>query len=337
MVRARLLVFVWFLVLVAAVVVPALALADDNRITEAIATIRVLDRPGRDNLAAVWDGNKYVQCRQLSDHALRCEAGGALMQPSVLTPDRVAKLAATGWRLDPSFGNYVRTFPPDADAATIAIQITTALKDGYDADPSTLEVETTTIDSEPCPPRNGPTQNLAGLISDAPAMAATAIHACAYAPGAEAKTLAAGASAQDLIDLDGKIVAAELGRIRVNAHRDEVFVIFDTGVGYIQCQPETEPARFYCEAQSADSWPALAAVLTPDRVARLHAAGFADPGRAPNYAKTYLADQITDAALASEILTLLHDVYGYYGASPLEIKTEESDSADARAPPAPED
>jgi hypothetical protein len=30
-----------------------------------------------------------------------------------------------------------------------------------------------------------------------------------------------------------------------------------------------------------------------------------------------------DTALATEVLTLLHDVYGYYGASKLEAKTEE--------------
>jgi hypothetical protein len=64
-------------------------------------------------------------------------------------------------------------------------------------------------------------------------------------------------------------------------------------------------------------------VLTPERIARLRAVGFADPGRAPNYSKTYRADEISDAALASEVLTLLHDVYGYYGASKLDVITEE--------------
>ena len=31
-----------------------------------------------------------------------------------------------------------------------------------------------------------------------------------------------------------------------------------------------------------------------------------------------------DAAIAREVITLLHDVYGYYGATKLEIVTEES-------------
>jgi hypothetical protein len=55
----------------------------------------------------------------------------------------------------------------------------------------------------------------------------------------------------------------------------------------------------------------------------LHTAGFADPGRAPNFSKTYLAGKIDDTALAAEVLTLLHDVYGYYGGSRLKVKTEE--------------
>jgi hypothetical protein len=63
-------------------------------------------------------------------------------------------------------------------------------------------------------------------------------------------------------------------------HR-RVFVVFDVGLGYVQCEPQTEPNGLYCEAQSTDSWPALAAVLTPERIARLHAASYADPGRGP--------------------------------------------------------
>jgi hypothetical protein len=91
----------------------------------------------------------------------------------------------------------------------------------------------------------------------------------------------------------------------------------------VQCATQPEPDAFYCEAQSADSWPALAAVLTPDRVAHLHDRGYADPGRGPNYSKSYPTDKTTDKALAAKLLTLLHDVYGYYGASKLTVGTEE--------------
>ncbi len=307
---------------------PALAqIADKEKVAAAISAIRVLDRPGRDNLATVWDGNKYVQCRRMSDQTLRCEAAGALMQVSlgrVLTPEHIHRLAAMGWTLDPSFGNYVQTFRPDISAEAIADTVLAALAQGYDADLPNLEIETKSIASQACPPRNGPSQNLAGIINDAPSMAATAVHACAYKPKEDepAQKLGPDSTTADLIRLHGPMVTAEITRLRINIHR-HVFAVFDTGLGYIQCQPQTEPNAFYCEAQSADSWPAIAAVLTPERIARLHSAGFADPGRAPNYSKTYPADKTSDTDLASEVLTLLHEVYGYYGASKLSVKTEE--------------
>ena len=85
------------------------------RVEASLQNILNLDRPGQDGYATIWDGNKYVQCKRLPDRGLRCEAAGALTQPSlerVLTPERVGQLAALGWRLDPSFGNNVQTFPP---------------------------------------------------------------------------------------------------------------------------------------------------------------------------------------------------------------------------------
>ena len=94
------------------------------------------------------------------------------------------------------------------------------------------------------------------------------------------------------------------------------------GIGYVQCMPDKAPPSIYCEAQSADSWPALTAVLTPDRVALLHAAGYEDPSRGPNYSKTYAADQFADAAIARELLTILHEVYGYAGLPKLKVDTE---------------
>lgn len=317
----------WMTVMAATVAGPVLAQTSNDMVEAAITTIRNLDRPGRDNLATVWDGNKYVQCRRVSDRSLRCEAAGSLMQVSlerVLTPERIGRLAALGWTLDPSFGNYIQTFRPEVSAKDVADKIRAALSQGYDADTQNLAVSTKSIASEPCPPRNGPSQNLAGSINDSPVMEAFAVHACAYRPkGDELKRkLGPDSTVADLIDLYGPKVTAEIQRLRVNMHR-RVFVAFETSLGYVQCETQRDPDGFYCEAQSADSWPALAAVLTPERITRLHAAGFADPGRAPNYSKTYLADKIDDATLAKEVLTLLHDVYGYYGASRLEIKTDE--------------
>src|ERR1700733_1442344 len=84
-------------------------------VESALQNILNLDRPGQDGFATVWDGNKYVQCKLLPDRSLRCEAAGTLMQSSlerVLTPEHISRLTSLGWRLDPSFGNYVQTFPP---------------------------------------------------------------------------------------------------------------------------------------------------------------------------------------------------------------------------------
>jgi hypothetical protein len=291
-----------------------------SRIEAALANIIALERPRQDGLATVWDGNKYVQCRHLPDQALHCEAAGALLQPSlshVLIPERMARLEALGWRLDPSFGNYAQTFPADLPASQVADKILQALTEGYDADLANLEVQTDWIASQPCPPRNGPSQNLAGMINDPPAMAKTAIYACAYTPAPSPSIN----SAADLINVYGGRITGEIQRLRVNIERN-VFVVFETDIGFVQCAPQTTPGAIYCEAQSADSWPALTSVLTPERVARLHTAGFADPGRAPNYWKNYPLDQFDDAAIAHELLTILYDVYGYKGSPQLKVATE---------------
>jgi hypothetical protein len=291
-----------------------------SHVEAAVENIAALERPGKDGLATVSDGNKYVQCRRMPDHALRCEAGGALMQPSldhVLSSEKIARLAALGWRLDASFGNYVQSFPADLPASQVAEKILQALSDGYNADLANLEIRTDWIVSQPCPPRNGPSQNLAGMIDEAPSMAKTGIQACAYTP-APSSTIS---SAADLIRTYGARTTGEIQRLRVNIDRD-IFVVFETDIGFVQCAPRTSSGAIYCEAQSADSWPALSSVLTPERVTRLQTAGYSDPGRAPNYSKTYALDQFDDAAIARELLTILYDVYGYVGAPKLKIDTE---------------
>jgi hypothetical protein len=294
------------------------------RVEAAVKNIMTLHRPGQDGLATVWDGNKYVQCRWMPDRTLRCEAGGTLMQPPlarILRPERIARLAALGWQLDTSFGNYVQVFPGGLPGSQVADKILQALKDGYDADLTNLEIQTDWIKSSPCPPRNGPSQNLAGMINDHPAMASTAVYGCAYKPGPGDEPAPLVRAAGDLIIIYGSRVSGELQRLRVNADR-QVFVVLQTDAGYVQCAPLTSPRGIYCEAQSAESWSVLAHILTADRVARLHAAGFSVPGRSPNYWKTYPAGQFSDAAIADELLTILHDVYGYNGSPKLRFKSE---------------
>jgi hypothetical protein len=296
-----------------------------SRVEAVLENITNLSRPGQDGYATIWDGNKYVQCRRLADRGLRCEAAGTLMQSSlerVLTPDHVARLTVLGWRLDPSFGNYAQTFPADAALSLVADKILQVLGEAYDADVAAIEIESTWVRSEPCPPRNGPSQNLAGIVNNAPDMASTAVHACAYKPMANLGPSAPVNSIAELIEFYGAKVTAEIQRLRVNKQR-EVFTVFEAGIGYVQCEPETSPPAIYCEAQSTDSWEALASVLTPDRVKQLHDLGFTDPGRGPNYWKEYPLDQFDDAAIAHEVLTVLHDIYGYTGLPALKIVTEE--------------
>jgi hypothetical protein len=321
-VRARLLRAVFVAALVCAVIDPTTAQNANSQVEEALQNITTLVRPGRVGYATVWDGNKYIQCRRQPDRAMRCEAAGTSMQPSlrsVLTGERLSRLAALGWILDPSFGNYVRTFPTDTPTARIADHIVRTLSEAYGADTTDLEFRTTWVADIPCPPRSGPTQNLAGSVNDAPSMRATAVHACSYTPSADEPQRAASAAA--LIEIYGPTVTAEIQRLRVNV-TEKVFVVFDAGIGYVQCAPESPSPAIYCEAQSAESWAALSAILTAERVALLRKAGYADPGRAPNYSKSYPFSRYNDATMASEILTILHDVYGYAGATKLKITTE---------------
>lgn len=150
-------------------------------------------------------------------------------------------------------------------------------------------------------------------------MRATALLECSFSPNPQ-QPRSAG-SAQELIEIYGTRVAAEIQRLRINSGY-RVYAVFSAGIGYIQCAPQTSPLAFYCEAQSAESWPALSSVLTADRVAKLKRAGYSDPGRAPNYSRNYPFSAFTDAKVAGEILTLLHEVYGYNGAQELRISTE---------------
>lgn len=296
------------------------------RIQAALQNILNLDRPGQDGFATIWDGNKYVQCGRLTDRSLRCEAAGALMQPSlerVLTPQHVADLTALGWRLDPHFGNYVRVFPAGMTTDSVADKILQVLETVYEANSADLEEETAWVRSEPCPPRNGPSQNLAGMINGSRSMAATRIYSCAYMPKPDLGPSLPAATPAELFELYGARVTGEIGRLRVNIAR-RVHVVFEAGIGYVQCEPQTSPPAIYCEAQSAISWQALASVLTPDRVAKLHSIGYADPGRAPNYWKIYPVDKFDNAAIARELLAILHDAYGYDGLPKLRVKTEDS-------------
>src|SRR4051794_24244739 len=76
------------------VTAPAIAQTASSRIDEALQNITTLVRPGRVGYATFWDGNKYIQCRRMPERALRCEAAGTTLQPSLrnaLTGDRLSR------------------------------------------------------------------------------------------------------------------------------------------------------------------------------------------------------------------------------------------------------
>jgi hypothetical protein len=295
-----------------------------TRVEAAIGNMMSLDRSGQVGLATIFDGNKFVQCRRLEDRSIRCEAAGTLLQPSMsrtLTGAKLEALEAFGWALDPSFGNWVQNFAADATPQRIANEVETALADVYDADPRTIEAHTDWVAKQACLPRRGFVQNLAGSVGTSANWAAYFIFACAYKPPSDSGPVVKNGDIDELVEAFGGRMSGELQRLRVNLQR-RIWVAFETGIGYVECVPQTSPDVFYCEAQSAESWEALRSILTPERIERLHAAGYADPGRARNYSRVYPFAEITDTALARELLSILHDVYGYRGKPQIKIATE---------------
>ena len=288
--------------------------ADNARAVFAAAldNIAAISRPGQVGYATIWDGNKYVQCRRTG--ATICEAAGFLMQPSLTRVLDQDLLAALGWAMDERFGNFVQVFPTEVTSNAVATAVVTALVEAYEANPAWLEFRTDWLPQAECPPRNGPTQNLAGMVNDGPA----AVLACSYGELSDALRLTDHVAS---VDSYKTVVTAEIQRLRINA-AEPVFVIFDAGIGYVQCMPDAAAEAIYCEAQSPESWPALAALLTPDRVAMLHQAGYNDPGRSPNYWKNYPMASETDASIADDILAVLRDAYGFTGAWDLQVQAQ---------------
>jgi hypothetical protein len=296
------------LVVVIAGLVTGLALAEESglvqRVEAALDNIEAVSRPGKTGYATVWDGNLFVQC-SIAKTTTVCEAAGTRMQPSLSHAIDVQRLLELGWVSEDTFGNYRRVFGAAHATGGIADELVQLLVEGYGANPSTTEVETRWVADVACPPRNGATQNLAGMINDGPA----AVPICDY-PAPET------VSARSL----GPTIESEIQRLRLNA-QEPIFVVFDAGIGYVQCAPEPGMGAIYCEAQSAESWPALAAILTPGAIKVLSKAGYENPGRSPNYWRHYPLD-LTDAEIAWEVAEILRSVYRFDGAWPLEVHTE---------------
>jgi hypothetical protein len=319
-------------IMMAAAVSPALAEiagpSSRSLLLDGLNAIAAAGHPDQLGVMTIWSGNKFVQCRRLAEGTLRCEAAGSLMQPSlhsVLTPDRVAALVALGWHLDLSFGNYVQDFAPGSEIRPVADAVMNALARGYRADMPRLEVGVKWIKDDACPPRSGFTQNLAGSINDSPEMAAVAVHGCAYKPDATSQAAAlpaasAAASPEDVANAYAVLVFRQVQRT-LSAKSAHPFFNLSPGdhIGYVQCAPDH--GGLYCEAQSVESWQGLVGVLTLERVAALHQAGFADPGYSQNYSRNFSAQEAADPAIAYKLLRVLTDSYGFGGYPSLEINT----------------
>jgi hypothetical protein len=312
---------------------PAQPLTETEAQSEIESILRLLLKPIErrwETLATVWDGNAYIQCRRLGDGTWRCEAAGSLMQSSlrhVLTPERIDRLHQFGWRLDPSFGNYVQDFAADLPPEEIAAVLLTSLVQAYCVVVGRLEFQSWRVGKARYLPRNGPSQNLAGLINDARSMASTAIRAGCYVPAPEVPepSLEAGepvGRASDLLDRFGTRIASEIARLQKKLNSRRAFLIMQTDTGYIQCRPEWEERAICCEAISADSWPALAGILTESRIAHLDAAGFERPGLRQNYWRHYKVADYDSATVANALLTVLHKAYGCDITSKITLCTE---------------
>jgi hypothetical protein len=81
-----------------------------------------------------------------------------------------------------------------------------------------------------------------------------------------------------------------------------------------------------CEAVSEDAvGKPIARILTPERKAKLIAAGFTPPGRVMNCSRFYPDAEYNMPLLAEALLRILKEAYGYQGAPAMEVSTEAED------------
>lgn len=120
-------------------------------IVKALTEITTLKRPGKTPYAYFADGEKYIQFQKLPDGAFFCR-GASMVTPSlrdVLVPERLGALAALGWTMDPDDGTFIQFFQPETEIPRVATVIEQTLAVAYDADVSSLRVETRWMDDGP--------------------------------------------------------------------------------------------------------------------------------------------------------------------------------------------
>jgi hypothetical protein len=176
-------------------------------------------------------------------------------------------------------------------------------------------------------------QSLNGIVAPPSALGMTALGS-AYSPPKHiattllppiAPTPIPKLTAPDLVAIYKSQLERQLQRLKTKSDHD-LFIIMDSESGYIQFRMDLENRIIFCEAASVKSSPLIAQRLTHGNIARLHKAGFADPGVTPNYWKIYPLERFTDAAIAEETISLMHNVYNYEGGQPINILTAHFDS-----------
>lgn len=105
------------------------------------------------------------------------------------------------------------------------------------------------------------------------------------------------------------------------------FCAFQWQGGYVQCLSNPGSNEMLCEAQSAISYPALARILTDEKVALLQRFGFSLPEPAtgrPNYFRFIKIDNVDTGEVfyqtAQWLMQVATEVYGYVAATPLAFK-----------------
>ena len=322
------------LIVYIAAAMPGNAADIQQQIAEGVTTALMSESKRTDSILTVRDGNQFIQC--LATHFLktwRCEAAGLEGQPwlrHTLTSERQAKLATLGFEPDPKLGNFLAQIPKTTAPEAMAARLYGALTEGYGVKPEDIKVTAEELPARRCHQRIMAGHELGGLIrTPTIGLARDAAPGC----GIEANYDAANYDDPKAvippvqgIDVDARYLPAmtvELQRLEKLGDDVEAFSIFIAGPAYVQCQHDGAGKQMYCEAASEDAvGKPIERILTPERKAKLLAAGFAPPGKTMNYSRFYPAGQYDMPILAKTLLGILKEVYGYQGAPPMRLTTE---------------
>lgn len=324
----------WIASLVLMAAIPLSVRGDPAPSAQLVAGIRAVLVPAserRDGVLTVSDNNLYVQC--LNTHVLpgwRCEAAGLEGQPwleHVLTSDRQKQLIALGFKPDPQFGNFTAILPRTTAPDILAARILEVLA-VYGAKPEDVKTKADWLKSRHCQRRIKVNHDRGGsILTPQWGFPQDAEEGCGLASGADALNYddpTAIMPQADGIDLEARYIPAMTAELTRIAADPEAYAIFEAGPAYVQCMPDDEDRSMYCEAASGDAvGNPVERILTPERKAKLIAAGFEPPGKVMNYRRLYPRAQFDMKTLANALLDVLRDAYGYQGAPPMKVSIED--------------